>query len=247
MRVVLFLGKAQQGKTTLAWRAIKRTTRRVLVLDPVRSKPLTDAITALDAEPFLTWAALAEFLASESANRPWRIVLRSQDESDYARALQAAPFYCNTSLLVDEALWFVDSDLCYTPLKRCARANAHFGGGLGVPLWLTAQRPMDIPPDIRSQATQVVSFRQEEPRDLAFLSERFGPSFAEEVAGLSDHRWIADPPLEGYIYDGLDEGDSRGHRGRGHSVGSVPTGPRPERHFEASPVDKVTSTTTTEE
>lgn len=238
MRVVLVLGKAQQGKTTLAYRLTSHTSRRLLVLDPVRSRPLTDAIGQRDAEPFSTWAALAAFLASESANGAWRAVLRSVNESDYARALQAAPYYCHVTLLVDEALWFVDSAACFPALVRCARANAHFGGGIGVPLWLTAQRPMDVPPDIRSQATQVVSFRQEEPADLKFLSERFGPSFAESVAGLGDHRWNADPPL-GDSYGQVDNGNRGGHHRRGGPVRSVPDGPATERDFQAPPADEV--------
>lgn len=241
MRVVLVLGKAQQGKTTLAYKLVKNTSQRTLVLDPVRSKPLTESIGQQDAGAFSTWAELAAFLASDSASGKWCAVLRSTSEADYARALQAAPYYRHVTLLVDEALWFVDSGSCYEPLKRCARANAHFGGGVGVPLWLTAQRPMDIPPDIRSQATQVISFRQEEPRDLAFLSERFSPSFAESVAELNDHRWLADPPLSKEVsYGTLGQGGNGRHSRRGDSVDAVPTGAASERDFQVSPADAVT-------
>lgn len=240
MRVVLVLGQAQQGKTTLAWKLVRGglAAPRVLVLDPVRSKPLSKAIEALDARAFSTWRGLSAWLASGQADGAWRAVLRSQQEADYAVALQAAPYYRHTALLVDEALWFVNSREAYEHLRKCARANAHFGGGLGVPLWLTAQRPMDIPPDIRSQATTVISFRQEEPRDLAFLAERCSPQFAEEVAALSNHNWVSYPPLNGEerSYADVEPESSVGNGGSRRAVGGVSAFPAGEHHREAEAV-----------
>lgn len=242
MRVVLVLGKAQQGKTTLAWKLLRDDAVRLLALDPVRSRPFSEAIARQDARAFSTWTDLSVFLAGVSANGKWRAVLRSQDEADYVYALQNAPFYRHVTLLVDEGLWVVDSKDAYPWFKKAARANAHFGGGLGVPLWITAQRPTDLPPDVRSQGTQVISFRQDEPRDLAFLAERFSPSFAEEVAALGNHRWVAYPPLNGENENAsVDENAVVGSSGGSRILGThraIPSSQRGDA-AEAAPVGEV--------
>lgn len=237
MRVVLVLGQAQTGKTTLAWRLLKRLAPRVLALDPVRSKPLTAAVSQRDAVAFLSWAALASFLAGESQPRNWRAVLRSPEENDYAMTLHMAPYFRHVTILADEALWLFGS-AANTPLIKCSRANAHFGGGIGVPLWLTAQRPMDIPPSVRSQADQIISFRQAEPRDLGFLSERCTPDFAECVAALGPHQWAAYPPLPD-VERGSEhaerQGDYRGGNRRAAGDGDFSGVPESQRNQQAAP------------
>lgn len=242
MRVVLVLGKAQQGKTTLALKLLQRDAVRLLTLDPVRSHPFSAAIARRDAQAFSTWTALSGFLAGDSASGNWRAILRSQDEADYVEALRNATFYRHVTILVDEGLWFVDSRDAYPWLKKAARANAHFGGGIGVPLWITAQRPSDLPPDIRSQATQVISFRQDEPRDLAFLAERFSPSFAEDVAALGNHRWAAFPPLNDGGNENASVGTdaSLGSGGRRCICGADSAIPTTQLRGEVAPVGEVT-------
>lgn len=207
----------------------------MLVLDPVRSKPLSRAVEAQDAVPFSTWEGLAAFLVSEESSKTWRCILRSQDEADYASALSAAKYLRHVDLFVDEGFWFCSSVELRGLLVHVARANSHFGDGIGVPLWITAQRPMDLPPDIRSQADCVISFRQEEPRDLAFLSERCSPEFAESVAELGTHKWAIYPPSMNR--SGTDEGTPRPVLGDGvgsRAVGSVPDVPQNQLHIQAS-------------
>ena len=189
-RVTLIAGMAQQGKTTLALRVIVAESPHVIVLDQVRSKPFQGVPLAWDS-----WESLAAFLASERADGRWIGCLRTMEFADYGAALRAAPCYRHTALLVDEALSFTTDPETLDALVKCARSNAHFGNGLGVPLVLTAQRPGDLPPDVRSQVTRWYSFRQEEPRDLTYLAERCSPSFAEEVAGLPPHEYRVFPPL----------------------------------------------------
>lgn len=143
-----------------------------------------------------SWAELVAFLVSEEANGRWSVSLTSLNEEDYFVALAAVQHLRHVTLFVDEALWFTSSrDLCER-LVKVARANAHFGHGIGVPLWMTCQRPLDLPPDVRSQLEQVISFAQREPRDIQFLSERFNPTFADGVRRLSGHDWLSCPELK---------------------------------------------------
>lgn len=243
MRVVLVFGQAQQGKTTLALRLLQTLARRLLVLDPVRSRPFTETVQKGDALAFHSFPSLARLflVTAQASSARWTVVLRSSEEADYSQALKCAPYYRYVTLLVDEGLWMVSSDTCKPHLIKCARANAHFGGGIGVPLWITAQRPMDLPPDIRSQADCIISFRQVEPRDLSFLSERCSPEFAEEVADLRAHQWASYPPLN---MEGFTDADRKGHP-RGDHWGRNPARrisdvPPSQHHQPASRPDEVT-------
>lgn len=190
-RLVLVVGQAQKGKTTLAVKKLlSLSVPRLLILDPVRSKPFTSLIQK-GAHVFETWDELAKFLAT--ANGKWIAILRSMNQDDYRKALENARYLRHATLLADEGLHYVSDPLTKECFTKVARANAHFGDGLGVPLWVTAQRPMDIPPDVRSQATSFISFRQDEPADLTFLAQRCTSAFADKVSKLEGHNWLAFP------------------------------------------------------
>jgi hypothetical protein len=209
-RVTLVVGQAQQGKTTLALAILQQEAVRGLILDPVRSKPFTNLP---GARVFPSWTALCTFLGSREAEGRWTVLLRSLEFEDYTWALRAAPFYRHVMLLVDEGLTFAQDKEAYDPLVKLCRMNAHFGGGLGVPAIITAQRPMDLPADVRSQADRWYSFRQEEPRDLQFLSERCSPDFADQVAGLGPHQYLTFPPTSAATRKGLHDEQAQGRAG----------------------------------
>lgn len=189
MRVVVVTGMAQTGKTTLALKEVQRHAARVLVLDPARSKPFDVPLV----KKVQSFSQLAYFIVNEGHAPRWVVALRSEEPGDYVKALRYARCYRHVTVLVDEALIFVQDREALHWLVRAARTNAHYGQGLGVPFWFTVQRPTDLPTDIRSQMTKFYSFRHEEPRDLAFISERCSPSFATEVAALQGHDWLTWP------------------------------------------------------
>jgi DNA helicase HerA-like ATPase len=196
VRVVAVLGMAQTGKTTLALKLLLRKldVARLVVLDPVRTKPLRRLEPQVLVVECKTWKDTASFLSGPAgAAERWVVAVRAQEMAEYAEVLRCAPFYRHVTLLVDEALTFAEAKETRDYLVKVARANSHFGDGLGVPLWLTAQRPMDLPTDIRSQVSQWVSFRQEEPADLDLLAKRCSRDFAAQVAGLGPHEWVAYP------------------------------------------------------
>lgn len=185
-RLTLVTGQAQTGKTTLAVELL-RSAPRLVVLDPVRSKPFTRSIADGELVPVGTAQELFSWIKA-AGDGPYRLALRSKDYGDYVLALRLAEYLRNVVFLVDEGFTLCSSRDVLDALTQAARANAHFGGGLGVPIIITAQRPHDLPPDIRSQADAFVSFRQTEPRDVAFLAQRATPEFAESVAQLDAER-----------------------------------------------------------
>jgi hypothetical protein len=242
MRVTLVCGMAQQGKTTRALALVERESERCIVLDIVRSK-------ALAGVP-LTWhnrVELAKFLANEAeSSGRWVGCLRSSDFQDYVWVLRAAPYLRHCTLLIDEALTFATAQDSIDPLIHLARMNAHFGGGLGVPIIMTAQRPGDLPPDVRSQATRIISFRQREPRDLQWLAAFCSPDYSAQVAELDEgsHASLTFPPSIAPSVTAEPEVDHEGRNPgrcrRGPAgTGGVPAVPEAERHRQNQAADEV--------
>ena len=65
-----------------------------------------------------------------------------------------------------------------------ARPLIYMGREPQLNLVLVAQRVIAIPPDIRSQASRVVTFAQAETSDCKALSARFGGDFEDEIRTL---------------------------------------------------------------
>jgi hypothetical protein len=220
--VTLTVGQIQQGKTTLALYQAIHESRRVIVLDLARAKPF-DRITP--AWQFRHWAPLARWLVNDSANyRRWCLTLRSDEPMEYVALLQAAPKMREVLLLVDELPKLLSVPEAVGPVTRVAQTGANMGGGRGVRLRITAQRPLNVPPNIRSQAERIESFRQREPGDLAWLEQFAGEAFATEVAGLGSHQWRSFPPNEG-ARTGRAGDESRSLAGRRGDRAGDPGGP----------------------
>lgn len=216
-RVTIISGMPQQGKTTLALYKARREWSRVIVLDFIRSRALRDVTPA-----FQSWAALAHWLAYASGRSPrWCVALRSAEAADYAALLKAAKYLRRVLLLCDEAPRICTVPGALEPLVEAAQVGAHFGGGTGVGLFLTAQRPMNVPPDVRSQAERCISFRQREPADLEWLAKSFDRDFATQLPLLADYRYAEYPP----IHEEADhERDDQVDRDRGGGGGSARRG-----------------------
>lgn len=249
MRVTLVAGQPRQGKTTLALAVARREAARLVVLDPVRSRALR-SVRGVDS-----WGKLARWLASPNAGgSKWEIALRSEEPSDYAAALRYAKHYRYVALLLDEVLTFTSDRDSLPWLVKAARTSAHFGGGAGVTLYMTAQRPYDIPPDVRACLTRVFMFATREPGDLEYLARfTLDPDLAAQVAGLAPHHFLEFPPTserrsEPQRLDGMEEehesvpnGGTRG----GGAAGAVSGCPEDQPHFPSPGRAQVVEHTTT--
>lgn len=230
---------AQEGKTTRALELVRAESARAICLDVVRSKALADVA--------LSWGScheLAQFLVSPEAGGRWCGAMRSREFADYVWILRAAPYLRHCTLLIDEALTFATAPESIEPMIRLARMNAHYGGGIGVPVILTAQRPLDLPPDVRSQITRIISFRQREPRDLQWIGAYASPDFAAQVFALEPHHCLVFPPSVTPSVTSEEEHDERRisgrRRGGSRVAGAVPTVPAGEFHREDQAPHQVT-------
>jgi hypothetical protein len=191
MRVTLVVGRAQQGKTTLALRVARAEAARLLVLDPTGAK-------ALRSVPGVaTWRQLATWLAGTHAAGKWELALRSTEPGDYAEVLRCAEHFRHVTLLVDEVLTFASDKSAAPWLVKAARTSAHYGGGTGLNFLMTAQRAMDLPPDARSQVTRLYLFQTWEPGDVSWLAQfTRDEKVRERVAGLAPFEFIELPSTD---------------------------------------------------
>lgn len=242
-RVTLVCGQSQQGKSTLAlWLAL-REYPRVIALDLVRTKPFAPIAPA-----FTDWPDMARWLSRTAPRHArWCVALRTRRRPDYVSALAAAPHYRGLLLLCDETPRLCTIPGALDPLIECAQVGAHFGDGAGVALLLVAQRPMNVPPDVRSQVERVVSFRQKEAADLSWVSGHTTPEFAAQLAELPDHHWLSYPPdpaptprLRPDVEDDRHHGGrGRDSGGRGPDVPEVqPDQPPPGREVATATIDR---------
>lgn len=194
-RVTLFCGQTQSGKSTLAlWLALREHARTV-VLDSARSR-VFDRIAP--GGQFASWREMREWIAGPGLNMPrWCIALRSKNPDDYARMLADSENLCGVLVLCDETHKLCRMPGVREPLELVALTGAHYGGGLGVGLYMVTQRATGVPINVRSQAERVVSFKQREPADLKWLAEWCGEEFAEKVSQLDTHSHLIWPQAGG--------------------------------------------------
>jgi len=91
----------------------------------------------------------------------------------------------NVCFIVDELDIFCNAMSSPTELKRIIRQ----GRKRGISFIGISRRHTEIPKDITSQASNIITFRQHEPRDLKYLVEITGIN-PDEISGLPDYEFI---------------------------------------------------------
>jgi hypothetical protein len=102
---------------------------------------------------------------------------------DFEHASELIRHTGNLVFVVEEVGYF--GEHCQERLKAVATMYRHHG----IVAVFCAQRAVQIPLTARSQASQIVAFRQDEPADLQALDARINEDFAEQVSRLrpGDH------------------------------------------------------------
>lgn len=96
----------------------------------------------------------------------------------FANAAAAAG---NCSLLIEEC------SLCFErgeKIPEWLRHHVFMGTHIGVDRIFVAQRAASIPIDVRSQASRIVTFRQNEPNDVRAVCERIGREWEDLLPTL---------------------------------------------------------------
>lgn len=107
-------------------------------------------------------------------------------QADFERCCRAIE--CANSLVfaVEEIEQFSSPHYLPRELERIVALGRH----RELSLFCTTRRPPSLHPLIRSQAHQVISFRQHEPRDVTWLREFCGEEASKQVTQLKNFKYI---------------------------------------------------------
>ena len=200
--VIGVIGKRGTGKSTAAKKMLADALddgMRVLVFDPhdeysrhgresdtVKLGPLDDRTTIdeLIADP--------EILDDDKLSLA--VVPRGEPEEcaqDFDALVTLVTSTADLLFAVEELGYFEEH--ARGRINFLATQSRHFS----VPVMLVAQRIVQIPKTARTQLTQVISFRQDNPDDLRALAELAGDPFASDVSALGRgqfRHWRDTPP-----------------------------------------------------
>lgn len=175
--IACVFGVKGSGKTTLT-QEIARTFPRVLVFDTVGQYD-----EALGAQVVVGLGPGASAMVKASTRDRFFLSLRSRETDELLALMEVAYEMPDTLVIVEEASFFCSPSHLPFQLSQLVRLGRH----RRISQIYVAQRPSEVHRAITAQADLVVTFRQQEDRDLAFLKGRFGPR-VEQVRTLSAYK-----------------------------------------------------------
>lgn len=183
--LILVLGKTGSGKTSWLRHHVMTRVRRALIVDA--------GFNEFDASAMPSFDILCQVLEGCCDSHFWRVSY-TPISSEFPFVLEAAARVGNLHLVLEEADRLPSPSDC-TAYDEIITRGRHYG----VSILAAALHPYKLPADLRRQATRIITFRQHEPRDLAWLSDVMGP----DVDRL--------PVLDQYVYldwssDGIRDG-----------------------------------------
>ncbi len=181
--IVICVGRRELGKSTLALYFLRQLQTRVIA-DPRHQfstdQPIRDLTTA---DERLLWDRMDAGL--ETVWRPESDLMDKIDASPLAVALkdwvQQTPEPISLGVLLDECALLDLS--AWGWMFKCVKRNQVY-------TILTAHRPVDIAPAIRSIADFWCVFKTTQESDLELIEEKCGTEFVERVKLLGPHEFL---------------------------------------------------------
>ncbi len=122
------------------------------------------------------------------------------------------PFICEWAKVAGDCALFVDEADRYLIPGRVDPAfmdlvarGRHYGRWQGVSLSVVTQNPMQIPIDVRRQATHMIIFNQAEPADKEWLGKLIGKEWEEKCPLLQKFEFIEWEKGKGAVIKNLSE------------------------------------------
>jgi AAA+ ATPase superfamily predicted ATPase len=182
----LILGRRRQGKSTLALRLATQKHRTVIIFDPnSQYKILPSVDTVASIQEWLDRPGQKGIIAFQPS--PGHI------QEEFEQLCDVLWPYGNFALIVDEAASVQKSHSIHPSLERYIRQGPRedeknaAGSPVGVSIFQTTHRMVDINPLSRALATDFFFFRTTLNLDLEYISKEFGEDIADKVTALPQH------------------------------------------------------------
>lgn len=186
-----FLGKKGSGKSTLVAECLEEHSRPIVLdinAEEKYARPGTRVVWGFEE--------CLEALESVEGEDEYSLALRCVDDeahdaiADYLDLMRVCYELPGSLIVLEECNNYCSSASLPWELARLVRQGRH----RRIDLYFVARRPSELHRDLTANSDFVVTFRQEEPRDVLYLRERMGPELADAARMLPDHELLVDHP-----------------------------------------------------
>lgn len=186
-KILLILGQRGCGKSTLS-EMMTEDCRRLFVYDTLNNCRVRGVIIESYDELVAFWSSILDKNPKAERTFPFRIIYRPVDpQEDFERICDLVYSLGYLTFLVEEVDSFIGSQK--DSLPRDFLNIVQRGRHRDIELIGITQRPYAIPPILRSQAKEIYTFRQFEPRDIDFMRAFIGDE-ADKIRDLADYEYI---------------------------------------------------------
>lgn len=191
--VILITGQRGQGKTTYLRDQIG-LYNRVIIFDLLGE--FTDCDTAYNVREFF------EMLSERKGENFFVLSLYDPktSEENFHVVCEAVNRLHDIMFVVDEIDYFCSTHSVPKQFDEIVKRGRH----QALQLMVATRRPHEIPPIIRSQVSQLITFRHIEPRDLEYLRTIIDIP-EEQISGLQEFHYVKWSVKGGVIEGVLDK------------------------------------------
>lgn len=187
--ISVVLGRRGCGKTTLIKGRVA-SKPRLLIFDTLAEYG-TVGTAFRDIEPFVDYVEKRQFLQFNAIYQPV--------DKDLFEAFSD---FCRVGWIVGDCVMVVDevdqiSSATVVPPELAK--NLRYGRHRKISVIAASRRAADVPRLITSQADELISFNQTEPRDLKYIEEYAGQDFARRTLTLPRYKALIYRSFEGTI------------------------------------------------
>lgn len=187
-KIIVILGRKGEGKTTMC-RSLMDGIDRFIAYDPVRQ--FNNGVVFNDPEKLRQFIVNNYHINYRAIYQPVIQILGGQENED--RALQEFLTLCtivqytmNCYFVIDEIDMYTSSNKCPVEFKNLVMRGRH----RGISMICTTRRHTETSRHLTAQADIIISFRQQEPNDIKYLSQFFGAEKADLLPSLKPYHYI---------------------------------------------------------
>jgi hypothetical protein len=193
--IITVFGKKGTGKTTLVKTVISRLPR-VVVFDTLAE--YTGGVFIYDPQSFIDYLKL-------NLDRLYKIVLRCDNDEDFSICFEACRAVYDGTLVVEEIDFYCSPTFIEPSLQKLIKYGRH----RQINLIGVSRRAAEVNRNLTAQSDCIVTFQQEENRDIEYMSRRIGAENAESLRGLGkfEYRVFGDKAVFSEVF-GVSVGES---------------------------------------